>query len=212
MSEGSGIADGVDCGMVGGSDVAVGTNVDAVGVGNKCDDVGVGMNLDVEGGVRARLSKSQIAFINKHCGIELDNDQIDFIDRQGKEEDLNEDPTNLCLGSSNEVVFNWIPEVDASNEDTDDDMLDLVHSSESEAEDDGYLDDLGSKTIVHDEGRLTHRVICSHGTVRSNYMCGSCGKWQTCCSKTFVPCCDDAFCEDVIHFVHPGNAVCDGAF
>ena len=69
------------------------------------------------------------------------------------------------MESSNEVVLNWIPEVDASGEDTDADMLDLVDISESEAEDDGYLDDLGGKTIVDDEGRRTHRVICSHGAV-----------------------------------------------
>ena len=118
----------------------------------------------------------------------------------------------MCFGSLNDVVLNWIPAVDASHEDTDDDMLDLVDSSESEAEDDGYLDDLGGKVIVDDEGRRARRVICSNGTVRSNYMCESCGRRQTCCSKTFVLCCDDVFDEDVIRLVHPGNAGCDGVF
>ena len=66
--------------------------------------------------------------------------------------------------------------------------------------------------IVNSEGRRTHQVICSNGTVRSNYACESCGRRQTCSSKTFVPCCDDAFDEDVIHLVHPGSAGCDGAF
>ena len=79
--------------------------------------------------------------------------------------------------------MNWIPEVDASDENTDDDMLDVVDSSESEAEDDGYLDDLGGKIIVDDQGRLTHRVIRSNGTVISNYMCESCGGRQACCSR-----------------------------
>ena len=37
----------------------------------------------------------------------------------------------MCIASSNEAVVNWIPEVDASDDDTDDDMLDLVDSSES---------------------------------------------------------------------------------
>ena len=43
------------------------------------------------GGAGASLSKDQIAFINKHCGIDLNIDQIDFIDRQGKEEELKEE-------------------------------------------------------------------------------------------------------------------------
>ena len=103
-------------------------------------------------------------------------------------------------------MLNWIPGVDASNEDTEDDMLDLMDSSESEVEDDGYLDDFGGKAIVDDEGRRNHRIICSNGTVRANYECVSCGKRQTCCSNTFLPCCDDAFDEDAVHLVHPGNA------
>ena len=107
-------------------------------------------------------------------------------------------------------MFNWIPEVDASDEDTEDDMLDLVDSNESEAEDDGFLDDLGGKIIVDDDGRRSHRVVCSIGTVRANHACGSCGRRQTCFSNTFVPCCDGAFDEDVIHLVHPGNAGCAG--
>ena len=144
-------------------------------------------------------------FINEYCGI----------DGQGKEYELKEeqDPThnNKCPGGSSDVVLNWIAEVDASGEDTEDDMLDLVDSSDSEVEDGGYLDDLGGKIIVDDAGRRTHGVLCSNGAVRANYECRSCGRSQTCCSKTFVPCCD-AFDEDVIHLVHPGNAGCDGAF
>ena len=59
----------------------------------------------------------------------------------------------MCLGSSNDVVLNRIPEVDASDEDTGDDMLDLVDSSESEAEDNGYLNDFSVKITVDDEGK-----------------------------------------------------------
>ena len=121
-------------------------------------------------------------------------------------------PTKRCLGSLSDVVLNSIPEVDASDEGTDDDMLDLADSTESEAGDDGYLDNLNGKIIADDEGMPTHRLICSNGTVRSSYKCGSCGSRQTCCSKTFVPCFDDAFDEDVIHLLHPGNAGCGGAF
>ena len=107
----------------------------------------------------------------------------------------------MRLGGSSDVVLNWIAEVDASDEDTEDDMLDLVDSSDSEVEDDGYLVDLGGKIIVDDEGRRTHRVICSNWTVRSNYECGSGGRRQMCCSKTVVLCCDDVSDEDVIHLV-----------
>ena len=65
-------------------------------------------------------------------------------------------------------MLNWIPEVEGSDEDTEDDMLDLVDSSESEVEDDGNLNHLGGTVIVDDEGRRTHRIICSIGTVRAN--------------------------------------------
>ena len=84
MVEGSSIADGVVCSMVGSPDIADGTNLDVVGFGTNLDVAGVGTHLDVEGGVGvcnvgASLSKDQIAFIKNHCGIELSNDQIKFI-------------------------------------------------------------------------------------------------------------------------------------
>ena len=113
---------------------------------------------------------------------------------------------NLCLGISNDVVL------EGHDSDDDSDMQGLVDSSDSEVEEDGYLDDLGGKMIFDDEGERTNQVICSNGTLRSNYACESCGRRQTCCSKTFVPCCDDAFDEDVIRLVHPDSAGCDGAF
>ena len=71
------------------------------------------------------------------------------------------------------MLLNCISEVDSSDEDTEDDVLDLVDRSGSEVEDYGNLDDLGGKIMVDDEGRRTHRVICSNGTVISNYECGS---------------------------------------
>ena len=53
-----------------------------------------------------RLSKDQTAFINKHCGIELNIDQINFIDDQVTEEGTKEQEphNNMCLGQYNEVV------------------------------------------------------------------------------------------------------------
>ena len=132
---------------------------------------------------------------------------------QGKEEELKEEyPPHRCLGISNELVLNWIPEVDASDDDSDDASDDDSDTQGNEVGADSYLDDRGGKVIVNDKGERTHRVICSNGTLKSNYACESCGRRQTCCSKTFVPCCDNAFDEDVIHLVHPGSAGCDGAF
>ena len=58
---------------------------------------------------------------------------------------------------------------------TEDDMKGLVDSSGSEDKDDGYLDELRGKPIVDGEGRRIHRVICSNGSPKSNYECGSCG-------------------------------------
>ena len=177
----------------------VGASLNHAYARGQCVGGGAGASLDVDDITRD--------FINELCGI----------DGQGKEEELKEEKpplsqTNVCLGSSSDVVLNWIPDVDVSDEDTEDDMLDLVDSSESEVEDDGYLGDFGGKVIVDDEGRRAHRVICSSWTVRANYECGSRGRRQTCCSETFVPCCDDDFDEDIIHLVHPGNAGCDVFF
>ena len=72
---------------------------------------------------------------------------------------------SLCPGISNELVL------DGHDSDNDSDMQALVDSSDSEVEEDGCLDDLGGKMIVDDEGKRTHRVICSNGSVRSNYAC-----------------------------------------
>ena len=89
------------------------------------------------------------------------------------EEDLKEDQDpkthKMCLGGSSDVALNRTPEVDASDENTEDDNLDLVDSSDSEVEVGGYLDHLGGNIIVNHRCRRTHRLICSNGTVISNY-------------------------------------------
>ena len=67
-------------------------------------------------------------FINEHCGI----------DDQGKEEEeemKEQDPspqtkTRVSGRFSNDVVLTWLPDVDASDEDTENDVRGLVDSSE----------------------------------------------------------------------------------
>ena len=86
-----------------------------------------------------------------------------IIVQQGKEEEKKQTPRMFDLDGDNELI-NWIPEVDASDSETEVDMKGLPDSCDSEDDDEGYLGGHGGKSVVDAEGKRIHRIICSNGS------------------------------------------------